>query len=250
MTDLAVDIRGLRYSYPDGTLALAGVDLLIDAGEKVGIVGPNGAGKSTLLLQLNGILTPESGEVRILGTPVVKANFKEIRRRVGVVFQNPDDQLFSPTVFDDVAFGPRNMGLSDSEVQGRVDEALAAVNLQGFEERSAHHLSFGQKKRVATATVISMRPEIWAFDEPSANLDSGTQRMLADFINALDRTAILVTQDLYFAAETCDRLVVLVEGRVEMDGPADEILSQADRLADFNLEFGHYCKICEKYRGH
>ncbi|NLH50847.1 MAG: ABC transporter ATP-binding protein [Myxococcales bacterium] len=242
----AIEIRDLHYTYPDGTAALAGVSLTLEPGEKVGIVGPNGAGKSTLLLQLNGLLTPQAGEVRIFGTPVVRANLKEVRRRVGIVFQNPDDQLFCPTVLEDVAFGPRAMGLPAAEVQARVDEALAAVNLASLGERSAHHLSFGQRKRIATATVISMRPDIWVFDEPSANLDPKTQLMLARFIGGLRQTVVVVTQDLYFAAETCDRLVVLAEGRVKLDGPTGEILGQPARLEEYDLEFGRQCRICEK----
>ena len=242
----AVAIRGLRYAYPDGVLALAGVDLRIEPGEKVGIIGANGAGKSTLLLHLNGILFAQKGEVAVFGTTVRKASLREIRRRVGVVFQNPDDQLFCPTVAEDVAFGPRNMGLPEEEVRRRVGDALAVVGMQGFEERSAHHLSFGQRKRVATATVISMRPEIWAFDEPSANLDPATQRVLESFIQARAETVLVVTQDLFFAAETCSRLVVLDGGRVAADGPTESILAQDDLLRAHGLEFRHLCRICGK----
>jgi len=248
MSEPAVLLAGVSYAYPDGTAALADVNLHIAPGEKVGIVGPNGAGKSTLLLHLNGILRPAAGEVRVAGLTLNKANLKEIRRRVGVVFQNPDDQLFCPTVFEDVAFGPRNMGLSEEEVRNRVTEALAAVNLSEFGDRSAHHLSFGQKKRVATATVISMRPAIWAFDEPSANLDPKTHRMLVELIDSLEETVLIVTQDLIFAAETCARLVVLANGRVVMDGETTELLTRTDELRKYDLEFGYACRFCDKIR--
>lgn len=248
MSEPAVLFTGVSYAYPDGTTALADLHLSIAPGEKVGVVGANGAGKSTLLLHLNGILSPGEGEVRVAGLTLNKANLKQLRRKVGVVFQNPDDQLFCPTVFEDVAFGPRNMGLTEVEVRRRVAEALAAVNLAGFEERSAHHLSFGQKKRVATATVISMRPEIWAFDEPSANLDPKTHGLLVEFINSLEQTTLIVTQDLIFAAETCARLVVLANGRVVMDGATEKVLSQTDELKRYDLEFGYACRVCEKFR--
>jgi len=167
---------------------------------------------------------------------------------VGLVFQNPDDQLFCPTVADEVAFGPRNMGVTDPELKARIEQALQAVDMAGFDERSAHHLSFGQRKRVATATVISMQPEIWAFDEPSANVDFKTNRMLSEFIDSLDRTVIIVTQDLYFAAETCDRLVIVQSGAVRADGSTRYILEQPELLQKHDLGFGHHCKICEKFR--
>ena len=242
----AIEIRDLEYAYPDGVRALAGIDLRVEAGEKGGIIGANGAGKSTLLLHLNGILAPERGSGAIFGEPVRKANLRAVRRRVGVVFQNPDDQLFCPTVAEDVAFGPRNMGLPEDEVGRRVADALGVVGMCGFEERSAHHLSFGQRKRVATATVISMRPEIWAFDEPSANLDPATQRVLEAFIQARAETVLVVTQDLLFAAETCARLVILDGGRVVADGPAESILGRDDLLRKHGLEFRHLCRICRR----
>ncbi len=237
----AIEVKGLTYEYPDGTRALNGVDLFIEEGESVGLVGPNGAGKSTLLLHLNGILRGR-GEVRIFGLPVVRENLKEIRRRVGLVFQDPDDQLFSPTVFDDVAFGPLNMGLSPAEAEEEVRRALAMVGLKGMERRSAHHLSFGQQKRVAIATVLSMRPDILALDEPSSNLDPRARRELAELLQGLPVTKVVVTHDLPFVFQICERVVVLDGGRVAADGEAFSVLSDEGLLERHGLElpYGFY----------
>ncbi len=231
----AVEMENLRFSYPDGTQALRGVDLKIEEGESVGIVGPNGAGKSTLLQHLNGILIGE-GTVRIFGLPVAKKNLREIRRRVGLVFQDPADQLFSPTVFDDVAFGPLNMGLSKERVISEVRRALESVGIEGVDGKSAHHLSFGQQKRVAVATVLSMRPDLLVLDEPSSNLDPKARRGLAELLQGLKVTKIVVTHDLPFVFQICDRVVVMSEGRVAADGDAFEILSDEALLAQHGLE--------------
>lgn len=237
----AVEIRNLLYAYPDGTLALRGVNLLIEEGESVGIVGPNGAGKSTLLLHLNGILMGK-GDVRIFGLPVEKENLREIRRRVGLVFQDPDDQLFSPTVFDDVAFGPINMGLSQPEVARAVDKALHDVGVTGKERRSAHHLSYGQKKRVSIATVLSMQPDLLVLDEPSSNLDPKARREFSELLLGMRITKILVTHDLPFVFENCDRVVIMSAGRIAADGSAFDILSNEDLLNEYGLElpYGFY----------
>ncbi len=231
----AVEMEDLRFSYPDGTRALCGVDLIIEEGESVGIVGPNGAGKSTLLQHLNGILTGE-GIVRIFGLPVTKKNLREIRRRVGLVFQDPADQLFSPTVFDDVAFGPLNMGLSKDRVIAEVRRALESVGIEGVDGKSAHHLSFGQQKRVAMATVLSMRPDLLVLDEPSSNLDPKARRELAELLQGLRVTKIVVTHDLPFVFQICDRVVIFSEGRVAADGDAFEIFSDEVLLARHGLE--------------
>ncbi len=231
----AVEIKGLHFVYPDGTPALRGVDLLVEEGESVGIVGPNGAGKSTLLLHLNGILTGR-GEVRIFGLPVVKENLREIRRRVGLVFQDPDDQLFSPTVFDDVAFGPLNMGLSREEVVEAVDRALREVGLAGLERKSAFHLSFGQKKRAAIATVLSMNPDLLVLDEPSSNLDPRARRELSELLQGMRITKILVTHDLPFVFENCERVVVMDSGKVVADGEVFDVLSDEGLLKSHGLE--------------
>jgi cobalt/nickel transport system ATP-binding protein len=238
---LAIETKDLKFAYPDGTVALSGIDLAVEEGESVGIVGPNGAGKSTLLLHLNGILRGR-GEVNIFGLPVVKDNLREIRRRVGLVFQDPDDQLFSPTVFDDVAFGPINMGLPAEEVKREVKRALAAVGMEGTEKRSAHHLSFGQQKRVSIATVLSMRPDLLVLDEPSSNLDPRARRELAELLQGLPVTKVVVTHDLPFVFEICERVIILEGGEVAADGEVFSILSDEVLLERHGLElpFGFY----------
>ncbi len=237
----AVEIKGLYYAYPDGTPALRGVDLLVEEGESVGIVGPNGAGKSTLLLHLNGILEGR-GEVKIFGLPVVKENLREIRRRVGLVFQDPDDQLFSPTVFDDVAFGPLNMGLSREEVAEAVGRALREVGLSGLERKSAFHLSFGQKKRAAIATVLSMNPDLLVLDEPSSNLDPRARRELSELLQGMRVTKIVVTHDLPFVFENCERVVIMDAGKVVADGEVFDVLSDEALLERHGLELP--CGFC------
>jgi cobalt/nickel transport system ATP-binding protein len=226
----AVEISNLKYRYPDGREALKGLSLSIAEGESVAIVGPNGAGKSTLLLHLNGLLEPEEGDVRICGVPVIRENLKEIRRKVGLVFQNPDDQLFCASVFDDVAFGPLNLGLDAEEVKRRVAESLAEVGISGYEECSPHHLSFGEKKLISIATVLSMRPEILAFDEPLSNLDPRASFALLRTIKGLKATKLIVTHDLAFAAMATERAAILNGGRVVAEGPTAEILSDAALL--------------------
>ncbi|MBN2026588.1 MAG: ABC transporter ATP-binding protein [Actinobacteria bacterium] len=237
----AVEIKDLRYAYPDGTIALRGIDLTIEEGESVGIVGPNGAGKSTLLLHLNGILTGH-GEVRIFDLPVEKKNLREIRRRVGLVFQDPDDQLFSPTVFDDVAFGPINMGLSQEEVEVAVSRALDDVGIAGMEKRSAYHLSYGQKKRASIATVLSMNPDLLVLDEPSSNLDPRARNEFSELLQGMRITKILVTHDLPFVFENCDRVVIMSGGKIAADGEAFSILSDEKLLSEHGLElpYGFY----------
>ena len=233
-------ISGLAFAYPDGYQALFGVNLEIAKGERVALLGPNGAGKTTLVLHLNGLLSGGEGIVEVAGLPVEKQNFAEIRRRVGVVFQDPDDQLFMPTVRADVAFGPANMGLSGSDLDARVDEALAQVAMSEYADRPPHHLSFGQRRRVAVATVLAMHPEILVLDEPSSNLDPASRRELADILRSLDITLFMVTHDLPYALELCPRSVVLSEGVVVADGPTRDILlndplMRANRL---ELPFG------------
>ena len=237
----AVEIKDLSYAYPDGTIALRKIGLTIEEGESVGIVGPNGAGKSTLLLHLNGILTGH-GEVRIFDLPVEKKNLREIRRRVGLVFQDPDDQLFSPTVFDDVAFGPINMGLSQEEVAAAVSRALDEVGIAGMEKRSAYHLSYGQKKRASIATVLSMNPDLLVLDEPSSNLDPRARNEFSELLQGMRITKILVTHDLPFVFENCDRVVIMSGGKIVADGEAFSILSDEKLLSEHGLElpYGFY----------
>jgi len=231
----AIEAEGLRFGYPDGTQVLHGIDLVVRRGESVALIGPNGAGKSTLLLHFNGNLRG-SGELRILGLAVEDKNLREIRRRVGVVFQDPEDQLFLTSVAQDVAFGPGNAGLQKDEIADRVREALAAVGMEGSGHRAAHHLSFGQKKRVAVATVLAMRPELLVLDEPLSNLDPRAHRHLADILLALPATKIIATHDLPAAHELCDRVVILDEGRIVADGPAHSVLGDRALLAAHGLE--------------
>jgi len=235
MSTPVLDVQGLAYAYPDGHQALFGVDLHVHRGERVALLGPNGAGKTTLVLHLNGILTAGAGSVAISGLPVEKANLQEIRRRVGIVFQDPDDQLFMATVRQDVEFGPRNMGVRGTELEARVVDALERVGMAEHADRPPHHLSFGQRRRVAVATVLAMQPEILVMDEPSSNLDPASRRELADILRSLDVTLLMVTHDLPFALELCPRSVVLHDGVVAADGATydvltDEPLMRANRL--------------------
>lgn len=228
-------LADLRFSYPDGRLALDGVSLSVAAGEKLALVGPNGAGKSTLLLHLNGALGRLDGVVNIMGTPLTRQALGRARACVGLVFQDPNDQLFSPTVFDDVAYGPLYMNLPPDEVRERVRTALEQVGMDGFAERMPHRLSLGQRKRVAIATVLSMRPQILALDEPSAGLDPRARRELIALLQSLEQTLIVSTHDLRLAQEVCSRLVVLDHGRVAWDGPTGVALSDVELLERHGL---------------
>ncbi len=232
----SIELKDLRYAYPDGHEALRGITLRIEAGERVAVLGPNGAGKSTLCLHLNGILEPTHGSVRICGLSVEGENLLEVRRRVGVVFQDPDDMLFMPTVAQDVAFGPSNLKLPDNEVQERVGRALAAVGMEEVRDRPPHHLSFGQKKRVATAAVLSMEPEVLVLDEPSSNLDPRSRREFGGILAGLFQTIVMVTHDLPYALEICDRAVILDDGQVVADGRIPEIFNEPELLAAHDLE--------------
>jgi cobalt/nickel transport system ATP-binding protein len=230
-----IEINHLSYCYPDGTPALENVDFDVWEHESVAVLGPNGAGKSTLLYHLNGTLMG-GGSVTILGLPVEKGNLKEIRRRVGLVFQNPEDQLFCPTVFDDVAFGPLNMGLEKESVRREVEKALEIVGLKGFEGRSAHHLSEGEKKRVALATVLSMNSEILVFDEPTDNLDPAGSRLLVERIRSISQTKVIVTHHLAVAVDLCERAVLLWGGRKVGDLPIEQLLGNRALLVQFGFD--------------
>jgi cobalt/nickel transport system ATP-binding protein len=235
-----LEVHGLAFAYPDGHQALFGVDLHVHRGERVALLGPNGAGKTTLVLHLNGILAAGAGSVTVSGLPVTKENVPEIRRRVGIVFQDPDDQLFMGTVRADVGFGPANLGLTGAALDERVQTALEQVGMAEYADRPPHHLSFGQRRRVAVATVLAMEPEILVLDEPSSNLDPASRRELADILRSLDVTVLMVTHDLPYALELCPRSVVLSDGHVVADGATydvltDDVLMRAHRL---ELPFG------------
>jgi cobalt/nickel transport system ATP-binding protein len=231
-----LEVRGLAHVYPDGHQSLYGVDLHVHAGERVALLGPNGAGKTTLVLHLNGILLPAAGSVAVSGLPVDRSHLAEVRRRVGIVFQDPDDQLFSPTVRDDVAFGPRNLGLRGEALERRVQEALEQVGMGDYADRPPHHLSFGQRRRVAVATVLAMEPEILVLDEPSSNLDPASRRELADILRRLEVTVLMVTHDLPYALELCPRSVVLSDGVVVADGRTGDLLADHALMAAHRLE--------------
>jgi len=231
-----VELEHVHFRYPDGFEALCGVDLRIGPGEKVALVGPNGAGKSTLMLQLNGTLRPAHGSVRVAGLAVGKETIRRVRSEVGLVFQDPDDQLFSPTVFDDVAFGPLHMGLPADEVHRRVERALAAVGMAAFAHRVPHRMSLGQRKRVALATVLSMDPSILVFDEPSAGLDPRGRRELIALLRGLDQTVLGSTHDMRLVAEVFPRTIVMDGGVVVADGPTSAILADEALLEAHGLE--------------
>jgi cobalt/nickel transport system ATP-binding protein len=228
-------VKNLRFTYPDGRPALYGVSLQINQGEKVALVGPNGAGKSTLMLHLNGILAG-NGEIRVAGLLVEKSNLPVIRAKVGLVFQNPDDQLFSPTVFEDVAFGPLHMGLPEAQVRARVNEALKQVSMQDYAGRLSHHLSVGEKKRIAIATVLSMKPEILIFDEPSAGLDPRARRRLINLLRELPLTMLVSTHDMLLVQELFPRMVIMDEGRIVADGLTEGLMVDELLLETHGLE--------------
>ncbi len=230
-----IEIDSLSYSYPDGTQALESIRLSVMPGEKIALVGANGAGKSTLLLHLNGVLSGE-GSIRIGGLPLEKKNIGRIRAMVGLVFQNPDDQLFSSTVYEDVAFGPIHQGYDDAAIKEKVSDALSAVHMSGFTDRNPYHLSSGQKKRIAIATVLSMQPEVLAFDEPSAGLDPRARRELIELLEELPQTMVIATHDLELARSLAPRTVLMNAGRVIKDGKTDVILGDSDLLSTNSMQ--------------
>lgn len=241
----ALELRDLRFSYPDGSEALRGIDLRVAEGECVGLIGPNGAGKSTLLLHLNGILPDTSARGRpepavfVFGQAVGPASLAAVRRTVGLLFQDPDDQLFCPTVYDDVAFGPQQFGLDEAAVRRAVAAALAQVGLMGFETRAPHHLSGGEKRRVCLAGVLACAPRILVLDEPTSNLDPRGRRELKALLRRVPATKIIATHDLELVAELCERAVVLDGGKVVAEGPASEILADEPLMLAHGLERPH-----------
>jgi cobalt/nickel transport system ATP-binding protein len=236
MTDYAVRITRLNYTYPDGTKALEGIDLDVPPGERIAIVGPSGAGKSTLLLHLNGIL-PSSGNVRILGQSLEKSNLQQIRKQVGLLFQDPNDQLFCPTVFEDVAFGPLNLSIPEDQIASRVEKALRDSGLDyAIRSRSSHHLSLGERRRVSLAAVLAMEPAVLAMDEPTSNLDPRNRRHLIDVVSGLHATLILATHDLELVLDVCSRTVLMDRGRIWADGETKSLLAKEQLMQAHGLE--------------
>ena len=229
-------INNLSYTYPDGHKALKGIDFSINQGESIAILGPNGAGKTTLILHLNGILGELKGEIKVDGLEYSSENIGKIRKTVGVVFQDPDDQLFMPTVIEDVMFGPKNFGYSNEESETNAVEALKMVGMENFQDRAPHHLSFGQKRKVAIATVLASKPKLLVLDEPASNLDPASRRDLIDILIKLDISIILVTHDLPMALEICERSLVLNEGTIKEDSLTKDILQNKQLMKENRLE--------------
>lgn len=239
MSDLSLEIEQLAFAYPDGNQALFGVDLKIAKGERVALLGPNGAGKTTLVMHLNGIHPAQHGKVLIAGQRIDIENkeaLKRIRAQVGIVFQDPDDQLFMPTVREDVGFGPYNLGLRGADLENEVRSALTKVGMLDFIDRAPHHLSFGQRRRIAVAGVLAMKPEILVLDEPSSNLDPASRRELAEILKNLEITLLMVTHDLPYAIELCPRSVILSGGKIVEDRDTRSLLADAATLEKYRLE--------------
>ncbi len=241
-----IHIENLSFSYTPGKPVLKNITLDINPGEKLGVIGPSGAGKSTLLLHLNGILSG-NGIVDIGDTRIEKNSLAKIRKLVGIVFQSPDDQLFNPTVEEDIAFGPLNFGFSREEVAVRVKDALRAMNLIGFEKSISHHLSLGERKRVALATVLAINPEVIAFDEPFSSLDPAMVLHLINLIKGLDATLVIVSQLFLPLISCCDRLAILQNGEIVAVGPKDEIIRDEDLMRASGMDLSFYRNICHNY---
>ena len=236
MSHHIIDLDNVHYRYPDGTQALSGISFRIIHGESVGIVGANGAGKSTLLLQISGTLLPTEGSVRIGEIILSKKTVKEIRKKIGFVFQDPDDQIFMPTVYEDVAFGPLHLGWTLENVERSAIKALKKVNCLALKDRPPHKLSMGQKRAVSIASVIAMDPDILVMDEPSSNLDPRSRRQLIQLLNTFDHSKIIASHDLDMVLELCERTIILGEGRVAADGRTRELFSDEKLLEENGLE--------------
>ena len=244
MTPPILEALDLAFTYPDGTAALRGLSFQVEAGQSVALIGANGAGKSTLLLHLNGTASPSRGSLRVNGLAVTKAHLAEIRRTVGMVFQDPDDQLFMPTVAEDVAFGPVNMGLPADAVTTRVRNALAEVDALPLAAKPPYRLSAGEKRRVAIATVLAMEPAILVMDEPTSGLDSRGRRHLIELLRAFGHTKVIATHDLDLVLELCDRAIVLHEGAIVADGTPRDLFADSQLLATCHLELPLGMQAC------
>lgn len=238
MSEFAIDVKNLDYKYPDDTPALREVNLEVSTGESLLILGVSGVGKSTLLMNLNGLITPTKGTIHIFGKKVIEKNLKEIRRRVGFLFQNPENQLFCPTLWDDVAFGPLNLGLSRENVEERVEKSLKLVGLTSYAEKAPHHLSFGEKRRAAIATILSMEPDILLLDEPTANLDPKNMENIIKILKRLyseGKTLIIATHDVNVLPQITERTIIMYKGEIKATGLTKELLSDHDILEKFGL---------------
>ncbi|OPZ93827.1 MAG: Energy-coupling factor transporter ATP-binding protein EcfA2 [Firmicutes bacterium ADurb.Bin419] len=236
MSHHKLEVRNLHFEYPDGQVAIKDMSFTIYHGESVGIIGANGAGKSTLLMLIMGVLFPKAGEVLVGDVHVTKKTLPMIRQRLGMVFQNPDDQLFMTTVYDDVAFGPRNYKLDEKEVENRVKEALELVGITHLKDRAPYKLSGGEKRSAAIATVLSMQPDVLIMDEPTSALDPKSRRRVINLLNSFEHTKIITSHDLDMVFETCKRIIIINEGMVAADGSASEILLNSDLLIRCGLE--------------
>ncbi|KGO34637.1 MAG: ABC transporter ATP-binding protein [Desulfoprunum sp.] len=249
MSHHIVEVQDLTHTYPDGTAAVRGISFRIHHGEAVAVVGANGAGKSTLLLHLNGYLTPQSGTVRIGDFPLTKETVKDIRKTVGMIFQDPDDQLFMPTVYEDVAFGPLNLGLPPEEVEHRVQQALQRTGVEHLRDRPPYKLSGGEKRAVAIATVLAMSPDILVMDEPTSNLDPLSRRTLIELLAGFHHTKIIATHDLDMVIDLCERTIVIHEGTIMADGLTADIFNDDLLLRKSHLERPlrmQACPICSQ----
>jgi cobalt/nickel transport system ATP-binding protein len=235
MKKIAVQVTGLNFSYPDKTNALENISFSLKEGESLGLIGPNGAGKSTLLLHLNGVLK-QDGAVRILGEPIKKQNIKTIRKKVGMVFQDPNDQLFMPTVFDDMAFGPLNLGMERDQIQEKVKTTLKKMGLHGYEEKNPSHLSLGERKKVSLATVLVLNPQILVLDEPTANLDPGSKKSVINTLKNIQKTKIIASHDMDSIFYLCGRIILMNKGKIAAQGKADHILRDKNLLEANSLE--------------
>lgn len=247
MSHHVVDFKAISYSYPDGNKALADLNLRIHHGEAVAIVGANGAGKSTLLKLLVGIIVPDNGEIRLGELPVTRKTLSHVRQQIGYTFQDPDDQLFSTSVYNDVAFGPRNYGLEEKEVEARVVKALQTVGMEHLMHRAPYKLSGGEKRAVSIATVLSMEPSVLALDEPTDSLDPRSRRRLIELLKGFFHTRLIATHDLDMAMELCSRTIVLKNGQIAYDGPTEAIMTNRELLEECGLELPlrlQGCPVC------
>ena len=231
-----LEISNLTYEYPDGYKALNEISFDLEEGDSLGILGPNGAGKTTLILHLNGILGELDGSIKLNNVEFVEDNLAEIRKTVGVVFQDPDDQLFMPTVLEDVMFGPKNFGFSEEASKENAEEALKMVGMNDYQEKAPHHLSFGQKRKVAIASVLASKPQLLVLDEPSSNLDPSSRRELIDILLSLEISIVLVTHDLPMALEICPKIIVVNSGLITENGKTIDLLTNNKVMRENRLE--------------